>query len=188
MQACHPDAGRPPPFGVIRKPRRLDFGEDGPAQRPADRADSSAAPTAALSQQQRSAVPAERPPPATGSQRSGSASMVELEDISFVPEDLRRQSESGSLPVSLKALQASGAGRGRDCAGVRPSRPALRSRSSSFDGQSPRLRAANEQSIPYRTEHVMRSGRRPHSSCRSQRICALGAGGAPDVPSGQGAA
>ena len=33
--------------------------------------------------------------------------MLELEDLSAVPEDLRRQSESGSLPVSLKALQAS---------------------------------------------------------------------------------
>ena len=41
-------------------------------------------------------------------QRSGSQSMLELEDLSAVPEDLRRQSESGSLPVSLKALQASG--------------------------------------------------------------------------------
>ena len=40
-------------------------------------------------------------------QRSDSQSMLELEDLSAVPEDLRRQSESGSLPVSLKALQAS---------------------------------------------------------------------------------
>ena len=87
-------------FGVIRKPRRLDFGQDGAAQRPtADPDDGSGGAT----------TPSQRHPLAGGaSQRSDSTSMVELvDDLSAVPEDLRRQSESGSLPVSLKALQAS---------------------------------------------------------------------------------
>ncbi len=106
--ACHavPGAGRPPPFGVIRKPRRLDFGEDGTA---APRRSSAAADRASAAPAQRDVLALQR----SGSQalpeqqRSDSQSMLELEDLSAVPEDLRRQSESGSLPVSLKALQAS---------------------------------------------------------------------------------
>ncbi len=85
---------------MIRKPRRLDFGQDGAAQRVADPGNGGG--TAAPSQQR---------PPIDPSQRSDSVSMVELDNLSAVPEELRRQSESGSLPVSLKALQASDTGR-----------------------------------------------------------------------------
>ena len=105
--ACRavPGAGRPPPFGVIRKPRRLDFGEDGMA---APRMKSAAADRDASAPAQSDALaPRRSGSQALPEQRSDSQSMLELEDLSAVPEDLRRQSESGSLPVSLKALQAS---------------------------------------------------------------------------------
>ena len=107
--------GRPPltPMSVAHKPRRLSFGTDGGASM-------DGVPLAQHAQQPLVTHQGVRRPPNDGSQCSGgSESMVELESLSGVPndligvphdliglpEDLLRASLSGAIPVSIRALQ-----------------------------------------------------------------------------------
>lgn len=101
-------AGRPPlpgQLGVSRKPRRLSFGADGDPLQPDERPPPP--PPAAA------AAPGPGGRASEGSQRSGSESLVELDgtseipegaDLSGIPEELIRQSLSGAIPVSIRAL------------------------------------------------------------------------------------
>ena len=102
----------------MRKPRRLSFGVDG--EPPMDGGPFASYAQHAqqtqhvqLPQHTQQAAAGLRRLPSDGSQRSGaSESMVELESLSGVPddlvglpEDLLRQSLSGAIPVSIRALQ-----------------------------------------------------------------------------------